>query len=557
MSNSRHSFLFVLTLLFLVGCSTTETTNLGLLDSGAKTHLFDGMGSHRRAITTTSAEAQAYFDQGVTWMQGFNYGEAKRSFTRAAELDPDCAMAWWGVSIASGPQYNHPVMNEKRTARAWEAMHKALDRIENTTPVERALIEALKHRNANPEPEDRTHLNEAYAEAMGEIWATYPNDADVGLLYAESLMVLQPWKLYTSDFQPHEITPRVIATLERVMELDPDLPGALHLYIHAVEPSRDPYRGVAVADRLRDLVPGIGHLQHMPSHIYVKTGYWEKAIVQNEKAMAADKTYRAHNDIPLGQHSYMTHNAHMRAYAAMMAGREREAMYAARDMWANVDDDILRKAGPRLDRKMCSVYDVQKRFGRWDAILAEPAPPSFMILTTAMWRAARAVAYAAKRDFENAQGEHEAFKVAMDAIPEDIQWGRDTARRVLMVSNYFIAGEIALQKGDWDEAAKLLEQAAAVEDTLGYGEPPHWLQPVRHTLGAVYIKAGSYADAERAYREDLAKWPRNGWSLFGLARALEEQGKIEESETVMAQYREAWKNADEMTVTSCKCIPAT
>jgi tetratricopeptide (TPR) repeat protein len=490
-------------------------------------------------------------------MFAFNFDEAIRSFTRAAEIDPDCAMAWWGVSIASGPQYNHPVMTPQRTQRAWEGMENALARLENTTPVERALIEALNYRNAEAEPDDRTALNEAYAEAMGEIWAAHPDDADVGMLYAESMMVLNPWKLYTNDFTPHESTPRILATLDRVLELDPDHPGALHLYIHATEPSRDPNRGLAAADRLSDLVPASGHLLHMPSHIYLKTGFWARAVGQNEKAMAADKAYRALTVPPLAQHTYMTHNAHVRAYAAMMSGREQEAMLAARDMWANVDEDILRASGPRLDRWMCSVYDVQKRFGRWDAILAEPAPPSFMILTTATWRAARAIAYAAKKDFDSARREYDAFKSAMEAIPDDIEWGRDNARNVLEVSDHFIAGEIALQQGKWDEAAQLLEQAAAVEDTLGYGEPPQWLQPVRHTLGAVYLKAGRYADAERTYREDLAKWPKNGWSLFGLARSLQEQGKNEEAADVIAQYREAWKDADAPIDTSCKCIPAT
>jgi len=247
----------------------------------------------------------------------------------------------------------------------------------------------------------------------------------------------------------------------------------------------------------------------------------------------------------------------MRAYASMMSGREEDAMIAARDMWENVDKDILREVGPALDRWMCSVFDVQKRFGRWDAILAEPAPPSFMPITTSTWRAARAVAYAAKKDITNAKNEYEAFKIAKAKVSEDIQWGRDAAQRVLLVSDYFIAGEIALQQDKWGEAAELLEKAAEAEDALSYGEPPQWLQPVRHTLGAVYLKSGKFKEAERVYREDLEKWRNNGWSLYGLASTLKHQGKSDEAETVMEQYRKVWSNADAPTVTSCMCIPAT
>jgi tetratricopeptide (TPR) repeat protein len=584
MKNRLLSFVLLLPTLAVYGCasddSETNTNPQNTLENSSsadsddlsneersdeptgspKAQLFEGMGKSELKITTGSAEAQAYFNQGLAWMYAFNHDEAIRSFKQAAELDPDCAMAWWGASLAAGPQYNHAVMTDERTAAAWEAMQKSLQRIEGTTPLERALIEALKHRNANPEaaPSDRTQLNQAYAKAMGNIWDTHPNNSDVGALYAEAMMVRTPWKLYTLDHEPKEGTPEITSTLEHVMEMDPDHPGALHLYIHAMEPSRTPGRALEAADRLGNLVPGSGHLLHMPAHIYVKTGHWDKAIVQSVKAMRSDNAYRQLSPQQLTQHVYMTHNAHMLAYAAMMVGREQEAMVAARDMWQNINEETLGKLGPVIDRWMCSVYDVQKRFGRWDAILAEPQPPSFMPLTTATWRAARTIAYAAKKDFANAEIEYAAFKAAKVGIPEEILWGRiDVAQRVLEVSDYFIAGEIALQKGEWDKAAELLEKAVAVEDTLSYGEPPQWLQPVRHTLGAVYLKGGDYAEAERVYREDLAKWPNNGWSLYGLSRALELQGKMEESKAALEKYQQSWLNADAPTVTSCKCIPKT
>ena len=545
-------FALLLPILSIYGCSSNDSD----ADS-SKAQKFKNMGNLSFKISTDSQEAQAYFNQGFTWMYAFNHDEAIRSFKIAAELDPDCAMAWWGVSLAAGPQYNHAVMTEERTATAWEAMQNALQRIENTTPLERALIEALKHRNANPEPEDRTDLNEAYAQAMEKVWEAYPDDSNVGTLYAEAMMVRRPWKLYSLDQKPDEMTPRIEATLERVMEIDPDHPGASHLYIHTVEASGNPDRALVAADRLSDLVPASGHLLHMPSHIYVKTGRWKKAIIQNEKAMRADKVYRVLSPEQLTQHTYMTHNAHMLAYAAMMSGREEEAMAAARDMWENLTEDTLRQLGPEIDKVMCTVFDVQKRFGRWDVILAEPAPPSYMPITTATWRAARAVAYAAKEDFANAQREYDAFKSAKAGISDDTQWFDDFVQRVLEVSDYFIGGEIALQKGEWDKAAELLEKAAAVEDTLSYGEPPQWLQPVRHTLGAVYLKAGKYKEAERVYREDLAKWRNNGWSLYGLSRALEQQGKTEEAMEAMEEHRRIWAKADAPIATSCKCIPKT
>ena len=549
-------YILLLPFLALQACVHTGTPSPAPLESQATpAQLFDGMGDYVFPISTNSPEAQAYFNQGITWACAFNHDEAIRSFRKAAELDDSCAMAWWGVSLAAGPQYNHSGMTEERTAIAWEGMEKALARIENTNDVERALIESLRHRNANPEPKDRTALNEAYAEAMGQLWARFPGDANIGSLYAEAMMVLHPWKLYDLDGTPHEDTPKILAVLEHAMDLAPKHPGPPHLYIHATEPSKNPERGLDAAHRLDDLIPASGHLLHMPSHIYVRTGYWEKAIRQNEKAMVSDTEYRALSPDQLVQHAYMAHNAHMGAYAAMMSGHEDDAIFAARAMWTMVPTEAFAQVGPWLDRIMCSVYDVQKRFGRWDALLAEPAPPTDLPITNATWRASRAVAYAAKKDIANAEKEFAAFKEAKAAIPEGARWSRDSAHTVLEVSEYFVPGEIALQQGDFKKAAELLEEAAAVEDTLSYGEPPQWLQPVRHTLGAVYLTSGAYEEAERVYREDLKEWPNNVWALYGLGRALQEQGKGAEAEKVMAEYREVWPKAVASLTTSCKCIP--
>jgi tetratricopeptide (TPR) repeat protein len=540
-------------LVFLAGCASSQSPKPAYRQG----QLFDDMSPHTRSITTDSPDAQRYFDQGLNWYYAFNHDEAIRSFGRAAELDPSCAMAWWGIALSHGPNYNDYMMTDERSAAAWVALQKALERIDNTTPVERALVEALSHRYASPWPEDRSHLEQAYADAMAEVWAAYPNDSDVGTLYAESMMVQMPWKLYASDFTPAKDTPTIVAVLERVMQMGPEHPGGNHLYVHAVEPSDNPDRGLAAAARLCDAMPASGHLLHMPSHIYVKTGRWAEAIEQNVKAMRSDATYRLLSPEQGLQYMYMVHNSHMLAYAAMMSGREREAMKAARAMWADIPPETLEMFAPFVDLWMASVYDVQKRFGRWDEILAEPAPAAYLPITTAVWRAHRAIAYAAKQDFDGAEREHEAFRAVKAAVPEDSVFGLDPSHRILQVSDLFIAGEIALQRKQWDRAAELLQQAAEVEDKLSYGEPPQWLQPVRHTLGAVYLKAGRYADAERVYREDLAKWRNNGWSLYGLSRALEGQGKAAEAGENNQKYLKAWDKADEMTKTSCKCIPKT
>jgi tetratricopeptide (TPR) repeat protein len=543
---SRRIPLLLVSIGFVAGC-------------GPKAQLFSDMGKHSRPVTTESDQAREYFTQGLTWTYAFNHDEAIRSFTQAAALDPNFAMAWWGVALCQGPNYNDVEMTDARSSAAWEAMQKALALIDHATPVERALIEALSHRYARPWPKDRKKLDQAYADAMAEVWERFPDDADVGTLYAEAMMTQIPWQLYSLDFKPAQTTPTIEATLERVLAMNPEHPGANHLYIHAVEASDSPQRGIPAADRLSELVPGAGHLNHMPSHIYVKTGHWDRAIEQNEKAMAADAKYRVLSPKQGIQHMYRVHNAHMLAFAAMMTGREREALAAARAMWTETPREALADPAiaPILDPWMCAKYDVLKRFGSWEEIIAEPAPPKNLPITNAIWRAHRAIAFAAKRDFTAAEREQEAFAEAMAAIGDDVKWSTDAAKTILAVAEQFVAGEIALQKGDLEAATEALAKGIQIEDALTYSEPPQWTQPVRHTLGAVYLSQGRYKDAERIYREDLAKWPDNGWSLYGLSRAIEGQGRTPEASEVERRFRLAWKHADAPTTTSCKCIPRT
>ena len=528
------------------------------LETGAQ--LFDGLGSYHRDFTASSDEARQYLDQGMIWLQAFNYDEAERSFREAARLDPECAMAWWGVALAAGPSYNHPQMDEQRAEICWDALQNAEARIDNTSPVERALIEALGTRFEMPYPlDDDSHLDQAYADAMGKIWEQYPEDADVGMFYAEALMVRTPWQLYNIDREPAEDTPMIEALLEQVLELKPDLAGAAHLYIHAVELSKTPERGLAVADRLSTLVPLSGHLLHMPSHIYTRTGDWDRAIEQNALAMEADVEYRAKSPDQIVQHMYMVHNNHIRAYGAMMVGREAEALEVSRRMWTQIPADTLTTVAADVDAWMCSVYDVYKRFGRWDTMLAEPAPPEYMPFTLATWHAHRAISYAAKKEFAAAKKEFKAYRrVRNNLRPEHLSnyYTVKAAQGRMDVIEHFVPGEIALQKGQLSKAIRHLERAKIAEDKLGYsGEPPDYLQPIRHTLGAVYLKAGNLESAEEAYRQDLAEFPDNGWSLYGLSRVLHAQGRTDEAGEVEESFRHTWADADGPITTSCECVP--
>jgi len=314
-------------------------------------------------------------------------------------------------------------------------------------------------------------------------------------------------------------------------------------------------RALPAADRLRDMIYASGHLLHMPSHIDVVVGRWKEAIEQNRKAVRSDEHYRRIAPPQIFQYLYMSHNSHMLAFAAMMIGREQEAMKAARAILEDVSNEVAQEMTPFLDRMMCAVYDVQKRFGRWDDLLAEAPPAPFLPFSTAMWRANRTIAYAAKKDFVSAELEQEAFRRAVSRVPEDLVLAASKARQVLAVADYLVSGEIALQKGDLKHAASELHRGVEIEDSLRYMEPPEWIQPVRHALGAVLLKDERFAEAEGVYRADLKKWPYNGWSLYGLSRALHAQGKIAAAKKVDEQFHRAWADADGPITTSCKCIP--
>ncbi len=527
---------------------------------GAKpsTPLFGNLGDHHRRITTGVKEAQRYFDQGLVLVFAFNHDEAIRSFRQAAALDPGCAMAWWGIALANGPHINNPAMDAEHSAAAWGALEKARSLAPAASATERALIEALSARYADPPPGDRRPLDEAYATAMRELWHAHPADADIGDLFAEAMMDLRPWDLWTPDRHPQPGTEEILATLEAVLALDARHPGANHLYIHTVEASPHPERGIAAADRLRGLVPGAGHLVHMPAHIYCRVGRWRDAADANVRAIEADRAYRRRVPEQGFYRIYMAHNHHFLAWAAMMEGRSEVAIGAAREMVAGIPPEFAETMAFFADGFMTITLEALMRFGRWEEILREPEPPAYLPITTAHWHFARAVALAALNRIEEAQAEQAAFAGAAAQVTDQMIVGNNPAKHVLAIADHLLAGELAYREGKIDEAVARLAAGAKLEDELRYDEAPDWIQPVRHTLGGVLLSAGRTAKAEAVYREDLARNPENGWSLYGLEQCLRaRQADVAaqaEAREVEARFAKAWARADVTLHATCFCI---
>ncbi|MEM7308270.1 MAG: hypothetical protein AAF682_16440 [Planctomycetota bacterium] len=536
-------------LLGLAGCAAPRS----------EAAFYEGFGNYTRRISTASPEAQRWFDQGMQLLYGYNHDEAIRSFERAAELDPACAIAHWGIAYANGFHINNTEMTPEQSRAAFEAAQAALAALaapgDGATPAERALVEAVAERYAWPEPEDRGHLDLAYADAMGAAWRAHPEDADIGALYAESLMDLQPWDLWTKDGQPKGRTEEIVEALETTLRMRPDHPGANHFYIHTVEASPDPARAVAAADRLVDLVPGAGHLVHMPSHIYTRVGRYADAADANARAIAVDEAYFALAPEPDFYSLYYIHNVHFLAYAAMMEGRYAAAMSAARKLEADVPADFLRAYVAFADGLMATPLHVMIRFGRWDKILTEPEPPGFRLLSRAQWHYARGVAYSALGRTDQARGELAAFEALAAEVPEDWKVGNNASGDVLSLCRGMLRGELLFREGKRDEAFALLRDAAREEDALVYDEPPGWMQPVRHALGALLMSCERYAEAEEVYAEDLDRNAENGWSLLGMELSLRAQGAPEDAAAYAARRAAAWRRADVQPASSCYCEP--
>ena len=498
-------------------------------------------------------EAQRWFNQGIQLLYGFNHDEAIRSFHAAGEADPRCAMAWWGVACAHGLHINNPVMGEESSRQAFEAAQQAMARREHVSPVERALIEAVAQRYAWPAPANRRPLDEAYAAAMGEVYRQFPDDPDVGTLYAESLMNLQPWDNWTHDGQPKHRTLEIVSVLEHVMAISPNHPGANHFYIHAVEASPNPGLATAAAERLVDLVPGSGHLVHMPSHIFIRTGRYGDAADANERAIAADESYFAVAPPPGFYSLYFMHNIHFLAYAAMMEGRYEAAIAAARKIETNIPPEWLRENVKFADGFMPTALHVLVRFGKWDEILAESEPPEWRLFSRAEWHYARAVAMANGGRTDEARSEIAAMDAVMESMGEGWTVGNNPAGEALAIARLMAEGETLFFEGERAQAFDRLREAVAREERLVYDEPPGWMQPVRHALGALLLADGRASEAESVYRADLGRHPNNAWSLLGLQQSLEAQGQIAEARAMEGEVTRAWARADEKPEASCYC----
>jgi tetratricopeptide (TPR) repeat protein len=509
--------------------------------------LLEGMGSHHHAITTDSPEAQRYFNQGMVLSFGFNHKEAARSFRQAQLLDPECAMCFWGESLVLGPNINAG-MDEAENPRAYAAVQRALALKDSATERERAYIEALAKRYAEQAPEDRGALDQAYAEAMGEVAERFPDDPDAASLYAEALMDTSPWDYWEDDGSPKPVTRTILATLETVLAEHPNHPLANHLYIHAVEKVH-PERGIAAADRLRDLVPGAGHLVHMPGHIYVRVGRYKEAVRANEKAIAADDAYIAQCHAQgLYPVAYMPHNHHFLAAAASFVGQSRKALDAARHMQAHQDRELMREAGyATLQHYWALPYFVMVRFGRWDDLLAEPQPAEDLIYPTGVWHYARGLAQARAHDLEGAKRSLSALaSIADDPEMEATRiWETNSMAQVLTIAREVLAGEIAMEEDSrLDAAVGHFETAVRLEDALTYVEPSDWYVPARHNLGAALLASNRPADAEAVYRKDLEIYPDNGWSLAGLEQSLLAQEKTVDAKSVALELERVWSGAD-------------
>jgi len=549
---SRPSHLFVLSTIILVGGIGADEPNPA---AERREPLFDGLGSRSRRVTTDSAQAQGYVDQGLKFLYAFNHDEAIRSFRQAATLDAGCAMAWWGIAYACGPHINNPAVDELHAREGAEALAKAREHRNGATPVERSLIEALSKRYADPPPEDRKPLDQAYADAMGAVWRSNPGDTDVGALYAEALMDLRPWDLWTHDGHPQPGTDEILAVLAAVLAKEPAHPLALHLSIHAQEASPHPERADAAADRLRNLQPGLAHLVHMPSHIDVRRGRWKEAEQTNEKAIAADEAYRKLRPNQGFYRLYMLHNRHMLAFAATMRGESARAIRAIDQMIAAVPPEWARQNAERADGVLAMPLELRMRFGRWDDVLAAAEPDEIFPTARAFRHAVRGAALVAKGKVDAARNELAAFVEAKRRVSDSSLIVINKAVDVLGVAEQLLTGEILYREAKPDEAFAALREAVRREDALRYSEPPDWIIPVRHALGAALMQSGRHAQAEQVYRDDLKRHPENGWSLFGLARSLELQGKTDEANRVRGRFEKAWADADVKLSASCFCQP--
>ena len=514
-----------------------------------------GLGDIDHPVSTKNAEAQKFFNQGLAYVYAFNHEEAVRSFKQAAQLDPQLAMAHWGVALALGSNYNVPA-DGPALLQAYSSLQKALELAPKASEQDRAYITALSKRYSSDVQADQKKLSIDYKNAMGEVSKNYPDDLDAATLYAESMMNLRPWRLWTLDGRPEEGTLEIVSVLEGVLRRNPNHSGANHYYIHAVEASTNAERALPSAARLGKVAPKAGHLVHMPSHVYIRTGDYYEAARSNVDAIAVDREYMAKSgNKGLYPMMYYNHNVHFLAAASAMKGRYADSMKSARELETNVNPVI--KAMPMLEMFLPYSLTSLTRFGKWDEILKEPKPDPSLKIVTAFWHFARGSAYAASKQTAKAEAELAALRAVDQTMNEQVRLFNNAASDVMKVAELELEGKIALSRGDKQMAFDLLNKAVAAEDATQYAEPADWDLPVREVLGGALLANGDYAAAEKVFRAEILRQPRNGRALFGLAESLRKQGKEGAAKSVQSEFEKAWQHADtKLTVESLAGIAA-
>jgi hypothetical protein len=509
------------------------------------------LGDHKFFVKTNSARAQLFINQGMMLVYGFNHAEANRSFNEAARLDPNCAMAYWGMAYVLGPNINMAMPPESEP-KAYEMIQKAIALKKNASEREQAYIDALAKRYSGEDKPNRAVLDRAYAEAMSDLSDRYPDDLDAATLYAEAVMDLRPWNYWTRDMQPYPETQEILRVLESVLARNPNHPGAIHLYIHSVELAR-PELAEAGAERLWKLAPGAGHLVHMPSHIFRRVGRYADASRSNQDAIAADEDYivqcRAQGVYPL---AYYPHNIHFLWDSATMEGRRDSAIAAARKSSSSIPEGAWREV-PLLHQFLVAPLFAYTRFGEWDLILRESRPAEDSLFWTGIWHYARGLAFTARRELDKASLELDSLqKIAAQKSLDGyrVTFSRNGAKAILEIAGEVLAGELAAKHGDYENAIAKLHRGVLLEDNLIYNEPPDWHVPVRQALGAVLLETGRASEAEAIYWQDLSRNRENGWSLFGLMQSLRAQGKEEQAAVIEKRFRKAWQGSEVMLTAS-------
>lgn len=512
-------------------------------------------GGYQRKVTVSKPGVQEIFDEGIGLLYAFHKEASGKKFAEATKADSTFAMAWWGRAMALGPDINFPAMDAESSKRAIQFLSKASSLARSS--VERALIAAAQKRFDPTGPADRASLDRDYSNSLRELFKQFPNDPDLASLYAESIMILSPWSYYNADLTPKGGTIEAVSALEQALKVSPKHLMANHMMIHAVEASAHPEKGLTAANTLATMGLSLGHLVHMPSHIYVRTGLWDAAIRSNELAIGKDVRFFKKAPTPGTYLPYMVHNRMMLAYAACMNGSYKKAHGAMKDFFAMIPADMMKDLAPMIDGGLGTPLDVERRFGQWQNILTAPQPPEFLKITRANRYANRAIAYAATGMPDKADAEYEFFLRASRRVDEKAMVGQTPASKILDLEKKLVQGELLVLRGDLEPGLASLRQAVEVEDQLTYDEPPDWIQPVRHTLGAALLKANQPNEAIAVYSEDLRRNPNNGWSLLGLSQAYERIADKPLAMKYRKAYEAVWSKEDELVSSSCKCLPNT